>query len=138
MWESLDRIEWAELRHHRGKATDFPRLLRDCAGDSPVPAEAAIHDLDDALTAHTGGWISPAAVAALPYLTDLAAGAARHHRDLVIDLVDRLLFDGADPQTRVSRGRRRGRSAAADDPGRSGGGHPQDGPGDDPRRLPAA
>lgn len=104
VWQSLDRIEWARLRHHRGTAADFPGLLHDSAGDDPRRARTAIDILDDALTSGTGGWISPAATAALPFLADLATGTARHHRDLLIDLVDRLLLDGTDAGTDVDAG----------------------------------
>ncbi|MGW3043724.1 HEAT repeat domain-containing protein [Kitasatospora sp. NPDC001159] len=72
MWEGLDEIDWAGLRHNYGSAEDVPGLLRRCAGPDPQDAGAAVGALDNALF-HRDSWICSAASAALPYLIGLAA-----------------------------------------------------------------
>ncbi|GAA1654629.1 HEAT repeat domain-containing protein [Actinoplanes couchii] len=102
MWESLDGIAWSGLRHHRGKASDVPGLFPGCAGDDEP--RQALTDLDLVLF-YSGGWISPAAVAALPFLIDLAVGEqpCRCRAD-VVDLVETLIVEGADLDTNVDPG----------------------------------
>ncbi|MET8773031.1 HEAT repeat domain-containing protein [Streptomyces sp. NPDC004658] len=65
-------MDWAALEHNYGPATDVPELLRRCAGPDPDDAEDASSDLLNLLF-HQGGWICPAAPAALPFLLRLAA-----------------------------------------------------------------
>lgn len=72
MWEGLDEIDWAGLRHNHGSATDVPGLLRRCAGPDLQDAGAAAGALDHALF-HQGGRICSAASAARPFLLRLAA-----------------------------------------------------------------
>ncbi|MET8544683.1 hypothetical protein ABZW03_29170 [Kitasatospora sp. NPDC004799] len=73
MWEGLDTVDWAALRHNYGPADDVPGLLRRCAGPDPDDAADAALDLLNLLF-HQGGWICSAAPAALPFLVRLAAG----------------------------------------------------------------
>ncbi|WP_416967901.1 hypothetical protein [Streptomyces sp. 4F14] len=64
-----EEIDWAALEHNYGSAEDVPDLLRRCAGPD---GEQAADDLLNLLF-HQGGWICPAAPAALPFLVRLAA-----------------------------------------------------------------
>ncbi|MEU6355841.1 hypothetical protein ABZ896_42110 [Streptomyces sp. NPDC047072] len=86
MWEGLDAVEWAGLEHNYGAGEDVPGLLRRCAGPDPGDAEEAADDLLNLLF-HQGGWICPAAVAALPFLLRLAARPEVPCRRPVLDLV---------------------------------------------------
>lgn len=72
MWEGLDTIDWAGLRHNYGSAHDVPDLLRRCAGPDHEDAVQAAGKLDAAVF-HQGGGICSAAPATLPFLVDLAA-----------------------------------------------------------------
>ncbi|WP_200307633.1 HEAT repeat domain-containing protein, partial [Streptomyces adelaidensis] len=89
MWEGLDAVEWAGLKHNYGAAGDVPGLLRRCAGPDPDDAEDAADDLLNLLY-HQGGWICPAASAALPFLLRLAASPDVRCRGTVLDTVARL------------------------------------------------
>ncbi|MFE5587955.1 HEAT repeat domain-containing protein [Kitasatospora sp. NPDC056531] len=71
MWEELDAIDWAGLRHNYGSATDVPSLLRHCARpgrEDPAQAAGTLANL----LFHQGGWVCSAATAALPFLVRLA------------------------------------------------------------------
>ncbi|WP_129837779.1 hypothetical protein [Streptomyces sp. RFCAC02] len=86
MWEGLDAVDWASLEHNRGTAADVPALLRRCGGTDPAGAVSAAEDLTDLLF-HQGGWICPAAPAALPFLIRLAASPHLPGRHAALDLV---------------------------------------------------
>ena len=68
----MDQVGWAALEHNYGSAADVPALLRGCADPDPGRSLDAVGDLDNLLY-HQGGWICPAASAALPFLLELAA-----------------------------------------------------------------
>ncbi|WP_037680378.1 hypothetical protein [Streptomyces albus] len=72
MWQGLDEVDWAALEHHYGSAEDVPVLLRRCAGPDREDVHSAAAELLNHLF-HQGGWICPAATAALPFLVRLAA-----------------------------------------------------------------
>lgn len=86
MWNDIDRLDWATLRHHYGNASDVPDLLRRCRGRDPHRVLEACLELENRLY-HQGGWLCPAATAALPYLVDLAVDRSRHHREHVVGLI---------------------------------------------------
>lgn len=86
MWKGLDAVDWAGLKHNYGSAQDVPPLLRRCAGPDPQDAESAADDLLNLLF-HQGGWICPAAPAALPFLLRLGAGPEVPCRRTVLDIV---------------------------------------------------
>ncbi|MFI7017985.1 hypothetical protein [Streptomyces sp. NPDC050164] len=86
MWEGLDAVHWAGLEHSYGTAQDVPALLRRCAGPDAMDAQDAADDLFNLLF-HQGGWICPAAPAALPFLLRLGARAEVPCRRTVLDLV---------------------------------------------------
>ncbi|MEV4758570.1 hypothetical protein AB0J86_26165 [Micromonospora sp. NPDC049559] len=100
MWDELDRVPWKRLRHNYGDAAQVPALLRRCAEDDADQAGEALDELDNLLY-HQGGWICPAASAALPFLVDLATGTAAHHRAVVVALIGRFVHEASIVQARV-------------------------------------
>ncbi|MER7668102.1 HEAT repeat domain-containing protein [Kitasatospora sp. NPDC096128] len=88
MWEGLDTIDWAGLRHNYGSAQDVPGLLRRCAGPDRKDAVEAAGKLDAAVF-HQGGWICSAAPATLPFLVDLAA---RPENPVRLELLELLAY----------------------------------------------
>jgi hypothetical protein len=86
MWDGLAVIHWSGLRHNYGTADDIPSLLRGCASaDLKVAARA--HDELDNFLYHQGGWVCPAASAALPFLVRLAADPGVLVRPAVVETV---------------------------------------------------
>jgi HEAT repeat protein len=94
VWDDIEQIAWRRLKHNYGPASDVPGWLRDCASDDTERAAAALDDFDSAVY-HQGGWICPAAPAALPYLVDLAAGRAVHHRPVIVRLIATFIDEAA-------------------------------------------
>ncbi|MGF6829597.1 hypothetical protein P3T30_004923 [Kitasatospora sp. MAP12-9] len=89
MWEELDVVDWAGLRHNFGSAEDTPALLRRCEGPDIEAAEEAAAELDNLLF-HQGGWVGSAATAALPFLVRLAAGTEVPSRRAMLELLAHL------------------------------------------------
>lgn len=89
VWDDLNRVRWAGLRHNCGAATDVPELLRACAGGDRQAAVAAVRKLDNSLY-YQSGWVCPAASAALPFLVQLAADPEVKVRVMVQDLIARI------------------------------------------------
>ncbi|OXM54928.1 HEAT repeat domain-containing protein [Amycolatopsis alba] len=89
MGEIIDGVDWSRLEHNYGSASDVPGLLRTCASPDAGAASEALSDLSNKLF-HQGGWVCPAATAALPWLTDLAADPAVHYRHEVVELISQL------------------------------------------------
>ena len=71
MLEGLDRIEWYALSHAFGVATDVPDQLRAMAGSDPAAAASALRDLRARL--YGDGYVHTAAIAAVPFLVEIAA-----------------------------------------------------------------
>ncbi|MCY9784489.1 HEAT repeat domain-containing protein [Nocardiopsis sp. EMB25] len=92
MGEAWDAVAWSELEHNHGSAEDVPDLLRRCAAPDPDDADEAAFDLFDHLF-HQGGWICPAASAALPFVVRLAASPHVPARDTLMELVARLVSE---------------------------------------------
>lgn len=84
MLDGLDDIAWGSLEHNYGDAADVPGLLRDML--DPRRAADAADDLSNHLH-HQGGWICSAAVAALPYLVELACTPKALHRTELVELL---------------------------------------------------
>jgi len=93
MWAGLDAIGWSGLRHNYGTADDIPPLLRACASADLEAAVKAHSELENFLY-HQGGWVCPAASAALPFLVRLAADPGVLVRPAVIETVARLARTG--------------------------------------------
>src|SRR5690242_15938897 len=69
MLEGLDAIDWASFEHAYGPATDLPENLRALAtGDEQARQEALGYF--EAAVNHQG-WISPAAIPAVPFLAEI-------------------------------------------------------------------
>jgi hypothetical protein len=86
VWDDLGQVRWAGLEHNHGTAEDVPGLLRACAGRDAKAAAVAADKLDDVLY-HQGGWVCPAASAALPFLARLAADPQVSVRVPVLELI---------------------------------------------------
>jgi len=89
--DGIDDIDWAGLRHVYGAGSDVPEMLRALASDDPAEAEEGFEWAVSSLY-HQGDSCS-AAAAAMPFLIELAGGAA-HERARITHLLGRL----ADPQ----------------------------------------
>ncbi|MEV4481863.1 hypothetical protein [Micromonospora coxensis] len=74
MFDGLDEIAWSELAHAYGSAHDTPGLLRQAGSKDSEVASQAISDLHGSIFHQ--GTVYPATVTAVPFLAELAAGAA--------------------------------------------------------------
>ncbi|WP_033442207.1 PBS lyase [Saccharothrix sp. NRRL B-16314] len=92
-------VVWSALEHNHGNASNLPELLRGCASPDAEAAGRAVDEVFDNLY-HQGGWLCSAASAALPFLIDLAAGGAVHHRPYVVELIGRLAREAVIAQPR--------------------------------------
>jgi hypothetical protein len=72
--DGLDAIAWGELSHAYGSAHDTPGLLRQAGSEDSEVASEAISDLHGSIFHQ--GTVYPATVTAVPFLAELAAGAA--------------------------------------------------------------
>jgi hypothetical protein len=86
VWDDLGQVRWAGFEHNYGTAEDVPGLLRACAGRDAQAAAVAADKLADVLY-HQGGWVCPAASAALPFLVRLAADQQVSVRVPVLELI---------------------------------------------------
>ncbi|MFD3166564.1 hypothetical protein [Herpetosiphon sp. NSE202] len=92
MTDELDEISWSTIYHAYGNGLDTPQHLRNLSHPDPkVIAEAHQALVDTTLYIQ---WVSPAALAAFPYLLSklfTAKGYSRtHSSDLVMQIVERL------------------------------------------------
>jgi len=99
MWDGLAVIHWSRLRHNYGAADNIPPLLRGCASADLTVAVRAYDKLDNFLY-HQGGWVCPAASAALTFLARLAADPGVLVRAAVTETIARLARAGAEVPTR--------------------------------------
>ncbi|MGH3249843.1 MAG: HEAT repeat domain-containing protein [Trebonia sp.] len=88
----LDAVSWGDLRHNYGAAGDVPGLLRECANAVPDQAASAVGNLDNLLF-HQGGWVCPAAAAALPFLAALASDPGLTVRVDVVEMIGALAHE---------------------------------------------
>src|SRR5215475_13844742 len=93
MWAGLDAIDWSGLKHNYGTADGIPPLLRACASADLEVAVKAYSEVENFLY-HQGGWVCPAASAALPFLVRLAADPGVRVRPAVIETIARLSRTG--------------------------------------------
>lgn len=82
---SLGAVLWAELRHNYGPAADVPALFEAIAGPDAEAAVDACDELTNSLY-HQGGWVCPAATAALPFVYALARDPRVVPRVELVDL----------------------------------------------------
>jgi len=113
MWDGLAVIHWSALRHNYGAADDIPPLLRGCASADLAVAARAHDDLDNFLY-HQGGWVCPAASAALKFLARLAADPGVLVRAAVIETIARLARAGTEVPARQVDPRMVGGAASRD------------------------
>jgi len=85
--EGLDGVDWAAVSHAYGSATDTPDLLRQAASGDRELVASALSDLYGSVF-HQGS-VYPATVAVVPFLVELARGAA-HEREGFVWLVGSL------------------------------------------------
>jgi hypothetical protein len=81
MLEGLDAVAWADLSHAYGPAVDTPDLLRQAASHDQDLVDAAISDLYGSIFHQ--GTVYPASAAAVPFLVELAYGAAHQRADFL-------------------------------------------------------
>ncbi|MCO1597710.1 hypothetical protein M8C17_21400 [Micromonospora sp. RHAY321] len=81
MLEGLEAIAWGELSHAYGSAHDTPGLLRQAGSADSEVASKAISELHGSVFHQ--GTVYPATVAAVPFLAELAAGAANRRDEVV-------------------------------------------------------
>jgi hypothetical protein len=99
--QGIDALPWADLKHNHGTAEDIPGLLRDIAANDEdgQKGEEEAYELLDRLF-HQGGWICPAATAALPYVLAVAAIPTVQQRLTLLELVKRLAETAATAEPR--------------------------------------
>jgi HEAT repeat protein len=85
----LDSVNWAELRHAYGLATDVPGLIRELASPDEETREEAYAMLFSNI--YHQGTVYPASVAALPFLIELLALEATPDRASLALLVASLI-----------------------------------------------
>src|ERR1700760_2528576 len=78
-------INWAELTHAYGPATDVPYLLNMLESDEKSDRKNAMHEFYG--NVFHQGTRYPASAAIVPFLTRLAASPAVHDRDQIIGLI---------------------------------------------------
>ncbi|WP_239096963.1 HEAT repeat domain-containing protein [Asanoa ferruginea] len=81
MLDGLDAIAWGELSHAYGSAHDTPGMLRQAGSENSEVASEAISYLRGSIFHQ--GTVYPATVTAVPFLAELAAGAADRRAEFV-------------------------------------------------------
>lgn len=91
--DGLDAVAWHTYDHAYGSALDTPGHLRALlSGDAELVA-LAVADLDRTLC-EEGGFLCPAATAALPFLVEAMPHLDVRHRAALRDMIERLADDG--------------------------------------------
>ncbi len=85
MLESLDKIDWASVRHFNGPATDVPELLRDLLSLDKKKQSSAIHKLFGNIWRH--GTVYEATAKAVPFLYDILENPACSERFSILWLL---------------------------------------------------
>jgi hypothetical protein len=85
MLEGLDASAWGELEHGYGPADDLPDVLRAAASTDEQQAKSAVDELF--VTVFESGAVFSASVAVVPFVAELAATPAVHHRSLLVSLL---------------------------------------------------
>jgi hypothetical protein len=76
-------MDWAKLTDAKGSAKGIPQLLATLAGADAEKAATAGMKLAQRI--FDDGDIFPASVAVVPFLIDIAAAPASHHKELILD-----------------------------------------------------
>ncbi|WP_283137105.1 HEAT repeat domain-containing protein [Rhizohabitans arisaemae] len=83
MLSGLDEVRWEQTKHNHGTGENLPDLLR--AMTKPGSGAARVQLQDELF--HQGGWICSAAVAAVPFLVELASSPGIEGRDEIVELL---------------------------------------------------
>jgi aminoglycoside phosphotransferase (APT) family kinase protein len=98
MFEGLNEIPWADLRHAYGPADEVPMWLRQLVSSDATKRQSAISHLNGSICHQ--GWICPATAYAVPYLIDLLREPSTPERfDILELLVDIAAADPLDDAT---------------------------------------
>ena len=105
----LDSIDWAELEHSHGAATDVPEMLRSLLSDDPDTRDGARHALHASLD-HQGVQRFDATLRAVPFLVGLIGDPEAPERGAIARLLAELavgdtcwfLYDGFHPDRQVA------------------------------------
>ncbi len=93
MLDGLDAVAWHSHDHAYGPALDTPGHLRALLSDDPEVVAQAVADLDRTIH-EEGGFVCPAATAALPFLVEALPHLDAVNRAALLDLIERLADDG--------------------------------------------
>jgi len=93
MLEGLDAVAWYSYDHAYGPALDTPGHLRALLDDDPEVVAQAVADLDRTLY-EEGGFVCPAATAALPFMVEVLPRLDAGNRAALLDMIERLADDG--------------------------------------------
>lgn len=85
MLETLDAIDWKNLTHAHGEASDVPQMLRALASDHPGRREGALDALFSTIW-HQGS-VYPASAAAVPFLIELVGADAQQDLAPILELL---------------------------------------------------
>jgi hypothetical protein len=85
MLEGLDAINWEQLTHAYGEATNVPEMLRGLASPDRDERENALDGLFWSI--HHQGTIYEATAPAVPFLLELAGSPEVRDRDRIVDLL---------------------------------------------------
>lgn len=85
MLRGLDDPPWGALSHAYGPADDIPEVIRAVASADEDEADAAVDELFGSVFHQ--GTVYSAAVAALPFIAELAVAPKVHHRSLLVYLL---------------------------------------------------
>jgi len=88
MLEGLDGIDWQDLSHAYGSATDVPHLIRSLASTHKETREQALYELYG--TIWHQGTVYKATAYAVPFLIELLKDEAIEDKDQILGLLSRI------------------------------------------------
>lgn len=92
MLEKLDSVDWAAVEHAYGPAAEVPALVRDLTSKKAPERRKALATLGE--TINHQGTITPAAVAAAPFLVEIALAADTKDRGPLLAFLANLAVGG--------------------------------------------
>lgn len=85
MLEGLDKIDWSQLKHAYGAASDVPGLIRSLLSDSKSERDEAIHNLFGNI--YHQGTVYEATAFAIPFLIEVLSSPATSNKSSVAALL---------------------------------------------------
>ncbi|KAB2350781.1 PBS lyase [Actinomadura rudentiformis] len=85
MFNELDEVDWASMKHAYGPATDVPDLLRGLLSADAAEREIALDGMYGAV--HHQGDVYACTLAAIPFLLEAVADARVHDRGRILGLL---------------------------------------------------